>query len=84
MTILPARTVSVSVDRDPGVVYRYVTDDAGLDVVNPMRIIANSDGAEVLFTLFRPRDMADNEFQRDVGFAADLQTLKRVLEGGER
>jgi len=135
MTVMPARTVSVSIDRDPGVVYQYVSDprnlpdwapgfakavgeeaggwvvetadgkvrvafvpdnklgvvdhrvtnDAGLDVVNPMRIIPNADGAEVLFTLFRPRDMADNEFQRDVGLVeADLQTLKRVLEGGER
>lgn len=135
MPTMPARTVSVSIDRDPGAVYRYICDprnlpewapvfakavrkdqdgwvvetadglvriafasdntlgvvdhrvsnDSGLDVVNPMRIIANADGAEVLFTLFHPPGVVDDEFRRDLGLVeADLQTLRRVLEGGEQ
>ncbi len=132
---MPAHTVSVPVDRDPGAVYRYVsdprnlpdwapgfakavreaaggwvvetadgtvriafvpdnelgvvdhrvTDDQGLDVLNPMRVIANADGAEVLFTLFQSPDTADDHFQRDLGLVeADLLALKRLLEGYER
>ncbi len=135
MTPAPATTVSVSVDRDPGAVYRYVFDPRHLpewapgfarsvraeggawvvetadgtvgiafaaanelgvvdhrvtgegcpDVVNPMRVIANGDGSEVMFTLFRSAGTADDQFQRDLGLVkSDLQTLKRVLEAGAR
>ena len=135
MTALSARTVSVSIDRDPDAVYRYVrdprnlphwapgfakavradtggwvvetadgpvrvtfaadnvlgvldhrvSDDQGLDVLNPMRVIANADGAEVLFTLFRSVDASDDQFRGDLGLVeADLQTLKRMLEGSAR
>jgi len=65
-----------------GVVDHRVTSDDGLDAINPMRVIANSDGAEVLFTLFQPAGATDDEFQRDLAVVeSDLQTLKRVLEG---
>lgn len=131
----PAHTLSVSIDRDPGSVYRYVsdprnlpawapgfamavredpggwvvetaggtvriafvadntlgvadhrvTDDQGSSTLNPMRVIANGQGAEVLFTLFQPPDIADDQFQRDLGLVkSDLQTLKRELEAEER
>jgi hypothetical protein len=72
-------------DNRLGVVDHRVTGEGGLDVLNPMRVIANGDGAEVLFTLFQPAGMADARFQRDLGLVeSDLQTLKRVLEGGGR
>ncbi len=72
-------------DNKLGVVDHRVTGVGGLDVLNPMRVIANADGAEVLFTLFQPAGMADQAFQRDLGLvASDLQTLKRVLEASER
>ena len=132
MTSRPARTVSISVDRAPDVVYTYLTDprhlpgwapgfarsvheqgdgwvvettagpmriefapangfgvvdhrvtsDDGLDSVNPMRVIGNGDGSEVLFTPFWPAGIAVEEFQRDLDrVEADLRALKRVLEG---
>lgn len=131
MTLLPARTVSVSVDHPPDAVYRYLADphhlpewapgfaasvhrDAkgwvvetaagrfgikfaphnrlgvvdhrvtsadGLDAVNPMRVIANGSGSEVLFTLFRPEGTDDARFEHDVALVeSDLETLKRVLD----
>lgn len=132
MTSRPARTVSISVDRSPDVVYTYladprhlpdwapgfarsvheqadgwvvetaagpmriefapanslgvvdhrVTSDDGLDSVNPMRVIGNGDGSEVLFTLFWPAGIAAEKFQHDLDLVeADLEALKRVLEG---
>jgi len=134
MNSRPARTVSVSVDRDPDDTYEYISDprhlpdwapafaksvhqegdrwvvetadgtvgiafapanrlgvvdhrvtgDEGLDDLNPMRVIANGDGSEVLFTLFQPSGTSDDQFDRDLRIVeSDLQTLKRVLEGGD-
>ena len=131
MPLRPGRTVSVSVDRAPGVVYAYASDprnlpawapgfaksvrddgddwvvetadgpvriafapengfgvldhritgDDGLDVLSPMRVIANDDGSEVLFTLFHREGMTDDEFSRDLALVeSDLLTLRRLLE----
>jgi len=50
-----------------------------------MRVIANGDGAEVLFTLFQSPGVADDQFRRDVELVeSDLQTLKGLLELDER
>ena len=135
MTSRPAQTISVSIDRDPGAVYAYisdprhlpewapgfaksvhetddgwsvetadgavgiafaaentfgvvdhrVTDDRGFDDLNPMRVIANGDGSEVLFTLFQPSGTTAGQFRRDLAtVASDLQVLKRVLESHGR
>lgn len=47
----------------------------------PLRALANRQGTEVIFTLFRQPDMDDALFARDVGLVnADLQALKRLLE----
>jgi uncharacterized protein YndB with AHSA1/START domain len=70
-------------ENDLGVLDHHVTGGHGLDAVNPMRVIANGDGAEVLFTLFREPETTDEEFARDLSLVqSDLRTLKRVLEGG--
>lgn len=64
-----------------GVLDHRVTSDDGLDAVNPMRVIPNGDGCEVLFTLFRAADSGDAQFARDLAVVeSDLQTLKHVLE----
>jgi len=135
MTTRPARTVSVSVDRPPDAVYKYlvdphhlpewapgfatavhrepagwmvetndgrfgiafaphnrfgvvdhrVTSDDGLDAMNPMRVIANGSGSEVLFTLFHPAGTDDAAFERDLAVVeSDLVRLKQVLENRER
>ena len=54
-----------------------------LEVTLPIRVLANGDGSEVLFTLFQTPGMDDATFARDADWVArDLDTLKRLLEGG--
>lgn len=56
-----------------------------VDMLNPMRVIANGDGAEVLFTLFRRPEVPATDFERDVALVTeDLRTLQRLLEGRAR
>ena len=47
----------------------------GQHFYNPMRVIPDGNGSEVIFTLRNPTD-ADR-----VAIATDLATLKRILEG---
>jgi len=73
--------VDFVVANDLGVADHRVTDGAGLDVWNPMRVLGNGTGAEILFTVFRRDGMSEEEFQRDLGLVqSDLSTLKRRLE----
>ena len=54
----------------------------GEQVYIPMRAIANRDGAEILFTLFREDDWSDERVEADAALVQrDLQTLKALLEG---
>jgi hypothetical protein len=65
-----------------GVLDHYVTLASGEVVYNPMRVIADERGCEVVFTLRRPPAMSDEDFQADAGaVTADLTRLKQVLEG---
>lgn len=58
-----------------------VTLPSGETVHNPMRVIADGDACEVVFTLRRQPGVSDGDFGRDAeAVAADLATLKRVLE----
>src|SRR5437879_220381 len=67
---------------DLGVLDHVVTTPAGEVVQVPMRVVADGDGAEVVFTVRRQPGMSDEEFERDAGLvAADLARLKQVLEG---
>jgi len=53
----------------------------GQSVLNPMRVVANGDGSEVMFTLFQLPGMSEEQFATDAGMVeADLRTLKTVLE----
>jgi hypothetical protein len=46
-----------------------------------MRVIADGEGCEVVFTLRRQPGMSDEDFERDAAAVlADLGTLKRLLE----
>lgn len=48
----------------------------------PMRMVANGDGTEVVFTLFRQPNMDDAAFASDQAHVEkDLATLKALLEG---
>jgi hypothetical protein len=48
---------------------------------NPMRIVPNGNGSEVLFTLLQLPGVTDVQFARDADTVlADLRQLKKVLE----
>lgn len=65
---------------DLGVVDHWVTVD-GTTYYNPMRVLECGLGAEVVFTLRRAPGMTDEGFAADAALiAADLATLKRILE----
>ncbi|MFF3305748.1 SRPBCC family protein [Streptomyces sp. NPDC002908] len=66
---------------DLGVLDHHVTLPSGETVYNPLRVIADGDGCEVVFTLRRRPDMSADDFRRDeAAVAADLVTLKRLAE----
>jgi hypothetical protein len=70
-----------------GVLDHVVTLPDGQSILNPMRVVANGEGCEVMFTLFQLQGMSDAQFEKDAGMVeADLRTLKNVLEfnGTER
>jgi len=70
---------------DLGVLDHRVLGGDAPAVWNHMRVIGNGDGAEVLFTLFQPIGMTEEEFAKDLGLVeSDLQTLQRLLQVGWR
>jgi hypothetical protein len=70
---------------DFGVLDHDVTLPTGETFYNPMRVIPDSRGCEVVFTLRRLPDMTDDEFKRDAGLvSADLARLKQILECADR
>jgi hypothetical protein len=69
---------------DLGVLDHYITLGSGEVVYAPMRVIANGDGSEVMFTVRRRPRMTDADFKVDGdAVAADLALLKRLLEAPE-
>jgi hypothetical protein len=53
----------------------------GTAVTNPLRVLPDGDGCEVVFTVRRQPGTDDAAFEADVAaVTADLGTLKRVLE----
>ena len=66
---------------DLGVLDHYLTFGSGDVVYAPMRVIADGDGSEVMFTVRRRPGMTDADFQADGdAVTADLALLKRLLE----
>lgn len=66
---------------DFGVLDHDVTLPSGEVFHNPMRVLRDGDGCEIVFTVRRQDGMSDEEFARDVAaVAADLATLKDLLE----
>ncbi|MBA0053573.1 SRPBCC family protein [Streptomyces sp. AJS327] len=64
-----------------GVLDHDVTLPSGETVHNPVRVIADGAGSEVVFTLRRRPEMSDAEFERDADMvAADLRRLRELLE----
>lgn len=64
-----------------GVLDHDVTLPSGVKFYNPMRVVANDDGSEVIFTLFRVPGMSEQNFHEDAqSVDRDLRKLKEVLE----
>ncbi|MGW3569544.1 SRPBCC family protein [Streptomyces sp. NPDC000941] len=73
--------VAFAPENEFGVLDHDVTLPSGETVYNPVRVIADGTGCEVVFTLRRQPDMSDEDFQRDTdAVTRDLATLKQVLE----
>ena len=68
---------------DFGVLDHDVTLPSGETVHNPLRVIGDGDGCEVVFTLRRRPGMSDEELARDAeAVAKDLEALKALVENG--
>jgi len=64
-----------------GVMDHTVTLADGTEVYVPLRVIANGEGSEVSFVLYRQLEMTDADFARDAGLMqSDLLALKTLLE----
>ncbi|GHE60439.1 polyketide cyclase [Streptomyces longispororuber] len=64
-----------------GVLDHDVTLPSGEVVHNPLRVLRDGDGCEVVFTLRRRPGTSDEDFRRDAdAVLADLTVLKRVAE----
>jgi len=64
-----------------GVLDHWVSPKPGLQIYIPMRVIANGNGCELIFTLFRLPDMTDEKFSADAEWVMrDLTALKNLLE----
>jgi hypothetical protein len=76
------RVVVQMIERNPyGVLDHRVTLATGETFFNPMRVIADGDGCELVFTLRRQIGVGDAEFDRDLAaVTADLAKVKRLLE----
>jgi uncharacterized protein YndB with AHSA1/START domain len=75
--------IGFSKPNDMGVLDHRVTMPSGVEVYVPMRVVANGEGSEVIFTLFQTPGMSEAVLERDIGLVdGDLATLKELLEGG--
>lgn len=64
-----------------GVLDHDVTLPSGQTFHNPMRVLKNGSGSEIVFTLYRWPNMSDEEFERDAAqITKDLKKLKSLLE----
>jgi hypothetical protein len=66
---------------DLGVLDHWVYPDEDTEIYIPMRVIANGDAAELMFTLFRQPGVSDEKFAEDEAWVLrDLANLKSLLE----
>lgn len=64
-----------------GVLDHDVALPSGEVVHNPLRVLRNADGSEVVFTVFQRPGMTPDDLERDAAaVAADLERLRALLE----
>jgi hypothetical protein len=74
-------TITFAPRNDFGVLDHAVTLPSGETVYNPLRVIRDGDGCEVVFTIRQRPEMTDEDFKRDAdAVAKDLATLKSLVE----
>ena len=67
-----------------GILDHYVSPTPGVEILVPMRVVANGSGSEVLFTMFQLPGMSVETFAADAGMVErDLRGLKSRLESRE-
>ena len=65
-----------------GVLDHYVSLAPGVEILNPMRVVPNGAGSELIFTLFQLPGTSEERLAEDVKLVErDLRTLRHVLEG---
>ena len=73
--------IEVAPPNEFGVVDHDVTVESGETFHNPMRVIPDRTGCEIVFSVRRRPGMSDEDFERDsTAVQADLVALKRLLE----
>ena len=74
-------TVAFVRSNDFGVLDHDVTLPDGETVRNPMRVIPNGDGCDVVFTVRRRPGMSEADFAADVdAVTTDLAALRTLME----
>ena len=64
-----------------GILDHDVTLPSGETFNNPMRVISNGDGCELVFTLYQRPGMSDSDFEKDEEqIKTDLAKLKTLIE----
>lgn len=73
--------VEMTPDNPYGVLDHDVTLPGGAVFHNPLRAVANGDGCELTFTVFRADGVDSQQFEKDCAHVlSDLQALKRLME----
>jgi hypothetical protein len=74
-------TIDFAPRNDFGVLDHHVTMPTGETTYNPMRVLADGERCEVVFTLRRRPGVGDDEFAADLAAVrADLETLRDVMQ----
>ena len=74
-------TIRFAERNEYGVLDHDVTLPSGETVHNPMRVLPDGDGAEIVFTVRQRPGMTEDDFARDAdAVQADLRALKDLLE----
>ena len=74
-------TIEMAPSNSFGVLDHTVTLPSGEIVNNPMRVMRNADGCDVVFTVRRRPGMSASEFAADAdAVAADLATLRELAQ----
>lgn len=73
--------IEITPQNEFGIVDHQVTLPDGTIVDNPMRVMANGEGCELIFTLFWTPGRSEEEFKQDAkAVERDLKRLKKLLE----